>query len=245
MGTSVATVESASQASSRIHHMPFGAEILDGAVRFQLFAPAAAARIELAIEGEPATMPLRKLEEGWQELVTPQAHAGTRYQFILPDGTRVPDPASRYQPQDVHGPSEVVDVESYAWSDTEWHGRAWSEAVLYELHVGTFTEEGTFRAAIKKLDHLSELGVTAIEQRERIPNPGSEESFRNSKLDLHELSQPEHAQWFDWYKQILAGRRKQILHCLIKSEAAPVNTVCWGKARCSSPGEWLTACGSR
>jgi maltooligosyltrehalose trehalohydrolase len=81
----------------------------------------------------------------------------------LPDGTRVPDPASRFQPQDVHGPSEVIDPSAYQWSDSAWRGRPWSDAVLYELHVGTFTEEGTFLAAIEKLDHLVQLGVTAIE----------------------------------------------------------------------------------
>ncbi|MGI4756153.1 MAG: malto-oligosyltrehalose trehalohydrolase, partial [Janthinobacterium lividum] len=75
----------------------------------------------------------------------------------------VPDPASRFQPDDVHGPSEVIDPSSYAWHDTAWQNRPWSEAVLYELHVGTFTEAGTFRAAIEKLDYLAALGITAIE----------------------------------------------------------------------------------
>ena len=73
----------------------------------------------------------------------------------------VPDPASRLQPEDVHGPSEVVDPAAYAWSDAGWQGRRWEEAVIYELHVGAFTPEGTFRAAIGKLDHLAALGVTA------------------------------------------------------------------------------------
>ena len=68
----------------------------------------------------------------------------------LPDGLRVPDPASRYQPQDVHGPSEVIDPSAYEWTDRDWRGRPWDEAVLYELHIGAFTPEGTFRAAIEK-----------------------------------------------------------------------------------------------
>jgi 1,4-alpha-glucan branching enzyme len=82
---------------------------------------------------------------------------------VLPDGTRVPDPASRYQPEDVHGSSEVMDSKSYTWGDFEWRGRPWSQAVIYELHVGTFTEEGTFRAIVGKLDHLVALGVMAIQ----------------------------------------------------------------------------------
>ena len=73
------------------------------------------------------------------------------------------DPASRYQPEDVHGPSEVVDPAAFAWTDLEWQGRPWKEAVLYEMHIGAFTPEGTFGAAVTKLDYLLELGVTAIE----------------------------------------------------------------------------------
>lgn len=108
-------------------------------------------------------MPLAARGEGWHELVTDRASPGTRYQFILPDGMRVPDPASRYQPDDVHGPSEIIDPRTWSWSDAGWRGRPWEETVLYELHVGTFTDEGTFRSAIAKLDHLVRLGITAIE----------------------------------------------------------------------------------
>jgi malto-oligosyltrehalose trehalohydrolase len=75
----------------------------------------------------------------------------------------VPDPGSRYQPKDVHGPSEVVDPTDYAWTDTHWRGRPWEEAVVYELHIGAFTPAGTFQAAIGKFEHLVALGVTAIE----------------------------------------------------------------------------------
>ena len=106
---------------------------------------------------------MERLGEGWHELVTDRARAGTRYRFVLPDGLRVPDPASRYQPEDVHGPSEVIDPAAYIWGDAGWNGRAWEDAVVYELHIGAFTPEGTFRAAIDKLDHLVALGVTAIE----------------------------------------------------------------------------------
>jgi malto-oligosyltrehalose trehalohydrolase len=101
--------------------------------------------------------------DGWHELFVPGAGAGARYRFVLPDGLRVPDPASRFQPEDVHGPSEVVDPAAHAWRDAAWRGRRWEEAVITELHVGTFTPEGSFRAAIGKLDHLAALGVTGIE----------------------------------------------------------------------------------
>ncbi|HEU4634785.1 MAG TPA: alpha-amylase family glycosyl hydrolase, partial [Edaphobacter sp.] len=83
--------------------------------------------------------------------------------FVLPDDTEVPDPASRYQPEDVYGPSEVIDPKAYAWNDAGWCGRDWREAVLYEMHIGTFTLAGQYRTAIERLDHLQELGVTAIE----------------------------------------------------------------------------------
>lgn len=147
----------------RRHAMPFGAELReDGAVRFRLWAPSHA---EIGLELDGATEPLRmsRAAEGWHELVTDRARAGTRYRFVLPDGLRVPDPASRFQPEDVHGPSEVVDPAAHPWRDAAWKGRPWEEAVVYELHIGAFTPEGTFRAAIGRLDHLAALGVTAIE----------------------------------------------------------------------------------
>jgi maltooligosyltrehalose trehalohydrolase len=143
--------------------MSFGPTLLEnGAVRFVVWAPAAKS-VELALEGHAHSLPLERREAGWHELTTGDAHVGSKYRFLLPDGTLVPDPASRFQPDDVHGPSEVIDPRSYAWGDTEWKSRTWPEAVVYELHVGTFTEAGTFRAAIEKLDYLAELGVTAIE----------------------------------------------------------------------------------
>ena len=148
---------------SRRHRMPFGAEVrADGSVRFRLWAPSHAA-VGLELDGASSPLPLQRQEQGWHERVMDRAAAGTRYRFVLPDGLRVPDPASRHQPADVHGLSEVIDPAAYAWTDTQWQGRPWHEAVIYEMHVGAFTPEGTFRAAIAKLDHLVWLGVTAIE----------------------------------------------------------------------------------
>jgi malto-oligosyltrehalose trehalohydrolase/4-alpha-glucanotransferase len=147
--------------TTRTHHMPFGAELqADGRVRFRLWAPPHP-EVQIELDGETVAMP--PIGEGWHELITDLAGAGTRYRFVLPDGLRVPDPASRHQPEDVHGPSEVVDPAAYTWRDAGWSGLPWQEAVLYELHVGAFTPEGTFRAATGKLDHLVAFGVTAIE----------------------------------------------------------------------------------
>jgi malto-oligosyltrehalose trehalohydrolase len=151
--------------------MPFGAELqANGRVRFHLWAPPHR-EVQIDLDGEPTAM--QPVGEGWHELVTDRARAGTRYRFVLPDGLRVPDPASRYQPDDVHGPSEVVDPGAYVWRDAGWSGRPWHDAVVYELHIGAFTLEGTFRAATGKLDHLVALGATAIEIMPICDFPGS------------------------------------------------------------------------
>jgi maltooligosyltrehalose trehalohydrolase len=113
------------------------------------------------------------LSDGWHELATKEAIAGTQYSFELTNSMRVPDPASRYQPRDVHGPSEVVDPGAYQWRDGSWQGRPWHEAVLYEMHIGAFTPEGTFQAAIERLDHLVELGITALELMPLADFPGA------------------------------------------------------------------------
>src|SRR6185437_9198813 len=145
----------------------FGAELLaEGGVNFRLFAPAAA-NVLLAI-GENASesrkpLAMQRSGDGWHELAVQNAGPGARYRFVLPDGTRVPDPASRYAPVGVHGPSEVIDPNAFQWHDTEWRGRPGNDAVLYELHIGTFTSEGSFRAAIERLDDLKDRGVTAVE----------------------------------------------------------------------------------
>ena len=146
----------------RMHDMPFGASLEGGGnVRFRIYAPAQPS-VKLALEDrEPLAM--QTDGAGWHELTTSEAKAGSRYRYQLGDGTQVPDPVSRYQPEDVSGASEVIDPSSYAWKDTGWRGRPWNEAILYELHVGTFTKEGTFCSAVDKLDHLADLGVTALE----------------------------------------------------------------------------------
>ena len=139
----------------------FGAELLpEGGVRFRLWAPAAK-QVELISDNKNKNM--QKLEDGWFELTEPSAKAGTLYRYRIDGKHEVPDPASRFQPQDVSGPSEVIDPAAFEWHDEGWKGRPWREAVIYELHVGTFSSKGTYAGAIEKLPHLRELGVTAIE----------------------------------------------------------------------------------
>ncbi len=138
-----------------------GATIGAEGVRFRLWAPGCEA-VSLALEPDGQVLPMQAQPDGFHEVQVAGAGPGTLYRYVVADGLRVPDPASRFQPQDVHGPSEVIDPGSYRWSES-WEGRPWNEIVLYELHVGAFTPEGTFRAAIDKLDHLQALGVTGIE----------------------------------------------------------------------------------
>ena len=129
--------------------MPFGVEMrAGGEARFRLWAPACD---QVGLEIAREALPMCAQEGGWHELTT-AAPSGTPYRFVLPDGTRVPDPASRYQPGDLDGPSELIDPHAWDWQDTGWTGRPWEEAVIYEMHIGAFTPEGTFRAAMSKLD---------------------------------------------------------------------------------------------
>ncbi len=145
------------------HTMPFGAEVQGEGVRFRLWAPAAR-RVEVVLEDDgPRSRAMHELSGGWFETVTEEAVAGTPYRFRIDGDVLVPDPASRAQAVDVHGPSLVVDPRSYRWQHADWSGRPWHEAVLYEIHVGAFSPEGTFDGVRRRLDHLVDLGVTAIE----------------------------------------------------------------------------------
>jgi malto-oligosyltrehalose trehalohydrolase len=137
----------------------FGPEPTDDGVLFRLWAPAARS-VDLVVD-RPVRMAAQA--DGWHALAVPGARVGTRYRFRIDGALDVPDPASAFQPDDVTGPSEVVDHAAYRWHATEWRGRPWEDTAILELHVGTFTPEGTFRAAIDKLDHLVEAGFTAIE----------------------------------------------------------------------------------
>ena len=109
------------------------------------------------------TKELNPAEHGWFELTVPEAKNGSRYQFVMDGELAVPDPASRFQPEGVHGPSQLVNPLAFKWDDEDWQGRPWNEAVIYELHPGTFSPEGNYQGIIEKLPYLDLLGITAIE----------------------------------------------------------------------------------
>jgi maltooligosyltrehalose trehalohydrolase len=135
----------------------FGPLLADDGVTFRLWAPAAR-KVVLSVD-RPAEM---QGQDGWFEVHVPGVGAGIHYHFRVDDEIDIPDPASHFQPADVHGASEVID-HRYAWRCTDWKGRPWQEAVFCEAHIGTFTRDGTFRAAIERLDHLADTGITALE----------------------------------------------------------------------------------
>ena len=137
----------------------FGARPTKDGTSFRLWAPAAR-RVDLLLD---RPQPMRRGNDGWFSADVAAATAGTRYKFRIDDEIDVPDPASAFQPEDVSGPSEVIDHDAYAWQATDWRGRPWQETVLIETHVGTFTPGGSYRAMIAKLDHLVQTGITALE----------------------------------------------------------------------------------
>jgi malto-oligosyltrehalose trehalohydrolase len=145
----------------RSHELPFGAELTpDGRVRFRLWAPRAnAVSVQL---GAGSQISMDPEAEGCFALTAATAGPGARYRYIV-DGQAFPDPASRYQPEGVHGASEVIDPAAYDWSDLGWRGRRWDEIVVYELHLGTFSNTGDFAGALRHLDHIARLGATAVE----------------------------------------------------------------------------------
>jgi maltooligosyltrehalose trehalohydrolase len=138
----------------------FGARPGRDGTSFRLWAPAAK-RVDLVLEKRPIAM--RRGDGGWFSLDVPGTGAGARYKFRIDDEIDVPDPASAFQPDDVFGPSAVIDHDAFDWRAKNWRGRPWAETVLIETHVGTFTREGTYRAMIDKLDHLVQTGITALE----------------------------------------------------------------------------------
>src|SRR3954471_21811907 len=138
---------------------PLGAHpVAPGRTAFRVWAPRAE-RIALELDGREHALDDAGLGVFETEAA---ASAGARYRFVV-DGTPLPDPASRSQPDGLRGASAVVDPATFEWSDATWHPPVLHDLVLYELHVGTFTPEGTFEAAVGHLGALRELGVTGIE----------------------------------------------------------------------------------
>lgn len=143
---------------------PIGAEYVAGrGTHFRVWAPAAR-RVEVVFEAGalPATS-LAPEPQGYFSGWVREARPGSRYRFRVDGGEALPDPASRLQPEGPHGPSEIVRHDAFPWTDQDWRGLQPRGQVLYELHVGTFTPEGTYAAAQEHLGYLKELGVTVIE----------------------------------------------------------------------------------
>ena len=155
-----------------VHCMPFGTERRpDGSTRFRLWAPACE-RITLEVAADDFAqesgaafreVPMKRIAGDWHECLVQALPPGARYRYRLPDGLAVPDPASRFNPDDIHAASAVTDPLAYVWRNGAWRGRPWHESVIYELHVGAFTPQGTFAAARERLAHLAGLGVTVVE----------------------------------------------------------------------------------
>ncbi|MEP6915351.1 MAG: malto-oligosyltrehalose trehalohydrolase [Acidobacteriota bacterium] len=133
----------------------------DGAAAVRVWAPACR-RVDVAVEGG-ASQPLTRDPDGYFSGRIESAAPGTRYWFVLDGDRRRPDPVSRFQPDGPHGPSAIVDPSAFSWTDGGWNGLSPRGQVLYEMHVGTFTPEGTWAAAARELAALADLGVTAIE----------------------------------------------------------------------------------
>ena len=150
----------------RRRRLEVGAEVIPGGgVHFRVWAPGRRA-VAVVLEGGPGSLGPSSLApsgDGYFEGAVSGAGPGTRYRYVLDEGGPYPDPASRSQPEGPHGPSEVIDPGPFAWSDGDWAGRGLEGAVLYEIHVGTFTTEGTWEAAGEHLPALARLGVTVLE----------------------------------------------------------------------------------
>jgi len=168
-----------------------GATVLpDGGVRFELWAPRArSVAVQLTTGTRALEYPLDAQGGGVFAAVIADAGAGARYSYRLDGGPNRPDPVSRLQPAGVHGPSEVVDPSAYAWTETDWKGPAMADLAIYELHVGTFTEAGTFAGVVDRLPYLRDLGITALELMPVAEFPGA----RNWGYDGVHPYAPHHA----------------------------------------------------
>ncbi|HWC73507.1 MAG TPA: malto-oligosyltrehalose trehalohydrolase [Gemmatimonadales bacterium] len=142
--------------------LPIGAEVAPsgGGVHFRVWAPK---RQRVEVESDGAHTELEREESGYFSGLVPGLAAGSRYRFRLDGDRSVPDPVSRYQPDGPHGPSQVIDPSQFRWTDHAWRGIAPARHIVYELHIGTFTPQGTFAAAAERFADLVELGVKIVE----------------------------------------------------------------------------------
>ena len=153
---------------------PLGATPFPGqGWRFVVWAPAAK-ELSVHIEGDgDRVVPMQKSDSGYFETTITKVDPGARYFYRFEDGRELPDPASRCQPEGVHGPSQVVDLKDFKWTDSFWRGLELDRSVIYELHVGTYTQQGTFEAVIPHLAALRDLGITTIELMPVAEFPGN------------------------------------------------------------------------
>jgi malto-oligosyltrehalose trehalohydrolase len=227
--------------------MPFGCEVEDdGHCCFQLWAPAVeAVQLELHAQGHEYRLPMEPAPDGWYRHRSALARPGDLYRYRLPDGLCVPDPASRYQPEDVHGFSQVVDPRAFAWQDLAWRGRPWHESVIYELHVGSFSPSGDFAGVASKLDALRALGVTAIELMPIADFPGrwnwgydgalwfAPDSRYGTPEDLKQLIGAAHARELMVFLDVVYnhfGPEGNYLHCYAPGFFDPSRHTPWGAA---------------
>ena len=146
-----------------VSELTYGASERGARTHFRIWAPnAKSLAIRLFRDGKQQDLPMLRDDDGIYTLEA-EAGAGDRYLCVIDGEQAVPDPVSRFLPEGVHGPAEIVDPEKFTWTDVNWQGVDYDDYILYELHVGTFTPEGTLDAAIKKLPYLKLLGITAIE----------------------------------------------------------------------------------
>jgi maltooligosyltrehalose trehalohydrolase len=146
----------------------FGVKLGTDGATFRLWAPTAQ-RVDVLLDKPHA---LRRGDDGWFSADIAGVRAGTLYKFRIDGSLDIPDPASAFQPQDIAGPSEVIDHGTCQWRAGDWRGRPWQETVLIETHVGSFTPEGSYRAMIDRLDHLVAAGFTALELMPLADFPG-------------------------------------------------------------------------
>jgi maltooligosyltrehalose trehalohydrolase len=144
--------------------LPIGAEIVDNGIHFRVWAPRSRkAAVELTRPGAKAALfPLEQESEGYFSALVREAAPGMLYKFQLDSGT-FPDPASRFQPEGPHGPSQIIDPSAFRWTDVEWRGVPAEGQVIYEMHIGTFTADGTWHSAMEQLPELAKIGITVLE----------------------------------------------------------------------------------
>ncbi|MBV8730820.1 MAG: malto-oligosyltrehalose trehalohydrolase, partial [Acidobacteriia bacterium] len=165
---------SESAALTHQRRFPVGAELaVGGGVHFRVWAPCRqSVEVEFQIPDRGAVVQLQREQTGYHSGLVGEARAGDLYRFRLDGAESFPDPVSRFQPQGPHGPSEIIDPSQFAWSDQAWQGLKLEGQVIYEMHIGTFTREGTFAAASRELPELARTGVTAIEVMPLADFPG-------------------------------------------------------------------------